>query len=403
MNQLRDGERWRELDAIRGIAACIVVLWHFYQALSPEAFPVWIRWGMERTPLYLIISGTESVMLFFLLSGFVLSLPFHRNPNRLGYRSFLVKRIARIYVPYLGALFLAVLGNACYHGLALNSWFTETWHEAPKFTTILQHVLFLGNYDYYAFNTAFWSLVYEMRISLIFPFLCTLVIRIGWFRAILLAVGLAFSSVILRFAGISSQTTDTFKYISFFVVGILLAQFAVPIRELLSRTPKILRFAGILLSLLFYALAHLLPGAVKDTLILIGASGFIVAGLSEPAFSKALNWPIFQFLGRISYSIYLLHGTILFLLVYAFYGRVPLEWLFLPLLICVVVASTIFYHLVEKPSIQLGRRLAKSVGSRKDQSGVGPVTVASVEKPAASDNRPAGMDSGRVAGAAHEG
>jgi peptidoglycan/LPS O-acetylase OafA/YrhL len=155
--------------------------------------------------------------------------------------------------------------------------------------------------------------------------------------------------------------------------------------------------------LLFYALAHLLPGAVKDTLILIGASGFIVAGLSEPAFSKALNWPIFQFLGRISYSIYLLHGTILFLLVYVFYGRVPFEWLFLPLLICVVVASTIFYHLVEKPSIQLGRWLAKSVGSRKDQSGVGPVTVASVEKPAAGDNRPAGIDSGRVAGAAHEG
>jgi peptidoglycan/LPS O-acetylase OafA/YrhL len=383
MADQNDGQRWRELDAIRGIAACIVVLWHFYQVLTPEAFPGWIRLGMEGTPLYIIISGSESVMLFFLLSGFVLSLPFHRKTNRLSYRSFVVKRIARIYVPYLAALFLAVLGNAWCHGLAINSWFMETWYDAPKLTTVLQHVLFLGNYNYYAFNTAFWSLVYEMRISLIFPFLCILVIRIGWFRALWLAMGFAGLSVVLRNAGISGQTTETFKYVCFFVVGILLAQYALPIRQRLSRTPKILRVAGILLSLLLYSLAHLFPGAIKDGLLLIGASGIIVAGLNETIFSEALNWPIFQFLGRISYSIYLLHGTILYLLAYAFYQRVPLEWLFLPFLTCVVVASTIFYYVVEKPSIELGRRLAKALGPARGQSQIGTVTADSAEKIAA--------------------
>ena len=384
MADQKDGQRWRELDAIRGIAACIVVLWHFYQSLTPESLPAWIRWSMECTPLYILISGTESVMLFFLLSGFVLSLPFHRNPNRLGYRSFLVKRIARIYLPYLAALLLAVLGNAWFHGLALNSWFMETWYHPPRLTTVLEHVLFLGNYDYYAFNTAFWSLVYEMRISVVFPFLCILVIRIGWFRAILVAVGFAVSSLILRIGGIPGQTTETFKYISFFVVGILLAQYAQPIRELLVRTPKILRFAAIGLCVLSYSLAHLLPGSAKDVLILVGASGFIVAGLSEPSVSKALKWPIFQFLGRISYSIYLLHGTILFLLIYTFYQRIPLEWLFLPLLMSVVVASTIFYYLVEKPSIQLGHYLAKVLGSSKEVRQIATLTTSSGEQSAAS-------------------
>jgi peptidoglycan/LPS O-acetylase OafA/YrhL len=385
MDQVKDGERWHELDAIRGIAACIVVLWHFYQALSPASFPAWIRWSMECTPLYIFISGTESVMLFFLLSGFVLSLPFHRNPTRLSYRSFLVKRIARIYLPYLAALLLAVLGNACYHGLALNSWFMETWYHPPELQTILQHVLFLGNYDYYAFNTAFWSLVYEMRISLVFPFLCILVIRIGWFRAFLFAVGFALSSLILRIGGIPVQTTETFKYAAFFVVGILLAQYALPIRQLVARIPKAGRFAAILLSLLLYAQAHLFPGAIKDSLILIGASGIIVAGLSEPMLSRALNWPIFQFLGRISYSIYLLHGTILFILVYIFFGHIPLGWLFLPLLICVMIASTAFYYLVEKPSMHLGRRLAKALGPKKSQSQVRSPTAGSAEKVSTSD------------------
>jgi peptidoglycan/LPS O-acetylase OafA/YrhL len=379
MADQNDGPRWRELDAIRGIAACIVVFWHFYQLLTPATLPVLLRLGMEGTPLYIIISGSESVMLFFLLSGFVLSLPFHRSPNRLNYRSFLVKRIARIYLPYFAALFLAVVGNAWCHGLAINSWFMETWYDPPKLTTILQHVLFIGNYNYYAFNTAFWSLVYEMRISIIFPFLCVFVIRIGWSRSILLAAAFGLSSMILRIGGIPGQTTETFKYLSFFVVGILLAQHALPIRESLSRRPKILRVTGILLSLLLYSLAHLFPGALKDSLLLIGASGIIVAGLSEPALAKALNWPIFQFLGRMSYSIYLLHGTILFILAYAFYQRVPLEWLFLPFLTCVVIASTIFYYLVEKPSIQLGRWLAKALGPTRGQPGIDTVTADSAK------------------------
>lgn len=385
MDDRNDGQRWRELDALRGIAACIVVFWHFYQSLSPETFPSWIQWGMEGTPVYIFISGTESVMLFFLLSGFVLSLPFLRDPKHLTYPSFLVKRIARIYLPYLAALFLAVLGNAFYHGLPLNPWFIETWFHPPNFTTVLQHVLFLGNYDYYAFNTAFWSLVYEMRISLIFPFLCLFVIRIGWPRAVLLAAGFGLSSVFLRFVGVAGQTTETFKYAAFFVVGILLAQYALSIRQLVARIPKAGRFGAILLSLLLYAQAHLFPGAIKDSLILIGASGIIVAGLSEPMLSRALNWPIFQFLGRISYSIYLLHGTILFILVYIFFGHVPLGWLFLPLLICVLIASTAFYYLVEKPSMQLGRRLAKALGPKKIQSQVRSTTTGTVEKVASSE------------------
>ena len=369
MDDQNDGRRLCELDAIRGIAACIVVLDHFYLVLSPETFPAWIQWGMQRTPLHLFISGTESVMLFFILSGFVLSLPFHRSPGRLGYRSFLAKRIARIYLPYLAALFLAVLGNIWYHGLAINSYFIQTWSGPVELRTLWQHVLFLGNYNCWAFNTAFWSLVYEMRISIIFPILCLGVIRIGLARSILLAAGVAVLSVILRSAGINSGTTDTLKFVSFFIVGILLAQFTPNIRKLLSRIPIPLRLAGLLLSLLFYSLGHLFPNAAKDPMIIIGASGIIAAGLCEPEISKMLRLSLFQYLGRISYSIYLLHGTILYLLVYTLYDRVPLIWLFLPLAIGVLFFSTAFYYLVEKPSIRLGHKLAKGFRSAADFSG----------------------------------
>jgi peptidoglycan/LPS O-acetylase OafA/YrhL len=373
MENKNEGQRWKELDAIRGIAACIVVFWHFYRLLSPETFPIWIQWVAERTPLYLFISGTESVMLFFLLSGFVLSLPYQRNPNHLGYAGFIVKRIARVYLPYLAALLVAVLGNLRFHGLAINSWFIQTWAGPVDPGTLLQHILFLGNYDFAAFNNAFWSLVYEMRISLIFPILCILVIRIGWFKSLLLAAGLAFSSILLRFAGVPGQTGDTLKYMVFFVVGILLARYIPSRREWLGKTPKRLRFAAILLALLCYAYGHLFANVVKDTMLLVGASGILVAGISEPSLSRILTWPVFQFLGRISYSIYLLHVTILYLLAYVFYQHVQFGWLFIPLLTCVLVASTIFYFLVEKPSIRLGRWLA----SRLKKGGNIPQPVAS--------------------------
>jgi peptidoglycan/LPS O-acetylase OafA/YrhL len=185
------------------------------------------------------------------------------------------------------ALFFAVLGNAFYHGLSLNPWFIQTWAGSVAFSTLLQHILFLGNYDYRAFNTAFWSLVYEMRISLIFPFLCLSVIRIGWVRSIFLALGFGLLSVLLRSAGIPSQSTDTFKYVSFFIVGILLAQFAPHIRSFLLKTPKAVRIVGILSCLLCYSLGHLFPNAIRDALILIGASGIIIAGFGEPVVTQS--------------------------------------------------------------------------------------------------------------------
>ncbi len=86
--------------------------------------------------------------------------------------------------------------------------------------------------------------------------------------------------MILRIGGIPDQTTETLKYISFFVVGILLAQYFCTANPgaPTSNAKDFTDSQELLLCLLSYSLAHLLPGAAKDTLILIGASGFIVAG-----------------------------------------------------------------------------------------------------------------------------
>src|SRR3954471_9896348 len=91
-----------ELDALRGLAAVAVLLGHWMTVV-----PAWdddtrhqpAKWLLnlfKYTPLRLLTAAPEAVLVFFVLSGFVLALPFLEG--RAGsYRAFLVRRAFRIY------------------------------------------------------------------------------------------------------------------------------------------------------------------------------------------------------------------------------------------------------------------------------------------------------------------
>ncbi len=65
----------------------------------------------------------------------------------MSYFKFVVKRVCRIYLPYLGALALAIAMNLHYHGLVTDhEWVNSTWNQKPNGHLILQHLVFLGNY-----------------------------------------------------------------------------------------------------------------------------------------------------------------------------------------------------------------------------------------------------------------
>lgn len=56
-------------------------------------------------------NGHSAVILFFVLSGFVLSLPFFKGEYKFDYSRYLVKRICRIYIPYLIIIMLAIISK----------------------------------------------------------------------------------------------------------------------------------------------------------------------------------------------------------------------------------------------------------------------------------------------------
>src|SRR5262249_47796694 len=120
-----------------------------------------------------IADGRPMVIVFFVLSGFVLTVALGIDPVR-SYRGFVIKRIFRIYVPYVASLLVSA---AIFFSLQpsavpqLTGWFNATWADGVSFEEFAENALLLGTVKSATLNNVNWSLVYELRISMIFPLL----------------------------------------------------------------------------------------------------------------------------------------------------------------------------------------------------------------------------------------
>jgi peptidoglycan/LPS O-acetylase OafA/YrhL len=371
--------RLPELDAIRGIAAAIVVF-HHYLLMQIDNHTV-ISNPVRR--LLQVIEpvkyGHSAVLLFFVLSGLVLAFPYLRGKSQ-PYSVFLIRRVFRIYVPYLAALMLALGGDYFLHQHVhgMSHWSTETWSEAIPKHLVLQHLFLLGNYDSGQFNTAFWTLIHEMRISIIFPFLLIAVVRLGDKVALSLAFLLSVVSIILIQSHPSApalQTTQylaTVHYTAFFVCGIILAKNLHRIGIWYQKQTSRLHVLFAVISIVLYGYSSILLDhfhsfrMMGDWLESIGATGIIVLGVHSARSREFLSLPVSRFLGRISYSLYLVHGTVLFTLTALLQDKIPFV-LILPIyLLVVIVGSSLFCLLIEEPAMGLGRRISSRF-SRSEQ------------------------------------
>ncbi|MBC8152273.1 MAG: acyltransferase, partial [Bacteroidetes bacterium] len=158
--------RIRELDALRGIAALLVVLFHFTM-FRPQA-----EYGFKY--------GVTGVDLFFMISGYVIFLTINRVRD---WRDFIVSRVARLYPAYWTAVLLTTLLLYVF----------DRPHFFPKATlanlTMLQNFVGTGDLD-----GAYWTLAVE----LIFYGLMLLLFVSGQLRTVE-SWGAVFLSILLGF------------------------------------------------------------------------------------------------------------------------------------------------------------------------------------------------------------
>jgi len=371
------GRRLPELDSIRGLAALSVVLLHFHDMWMPPE-PLFPSSGMQWAlfvlkPLY---SGTEAVILFFLLSGLVLSFPYLGGKGQ-PYPKYLARRVLRIYGPYLTALAMAVAGASIWHGHPYHGiWAARMWSHPVNAAELAQHVAFLGVYEWHQLDFVIWSLVHEMRISIFFPFLFLFAGWIGSRRALLLGVLLSGLGmiVIANSADTSARYSFgmTLHYTTFFFAGIVFASNLEKLQRWWNRLESAeRRLIGIgavaaysldqQAAAMVLAFAGQQPWVVNGVSVAsnwfagAGAMGLMLIGLEAPPARRFLLAAPARFLGRISYSLYLVHPVVLLALTFSLPARISMGMQFPVYLCSALLVAWIFWMAVEEPFIRLSR------------------------------------------------
>lgn len=366
--------RWDSLDALRGIAAFLVLTFHCSQLSSGFALRTnplnaasWLEpWTwLKYTPLRLLVSsGPPAVVLFFALSGFVLSLPFLRARRQPGYAEFAVKRVCRIWPPFA----YAVLVSAVLYALvqpspipALSAWFNEVlWTRPLSADYIARNLLMTGLHDDMTLDLVMWSLVHELRISLIFPILFLLTRR--WPAATLAASLLGGVACTAALAGadaanLAMSLVDTGRFVALFVAGILIAGNMEAIRGAVGRLPSWAIPAAWIVGIGLL----LAPGpsvfAYYNFVWGLGAVLLLAVVVGSPASDRVLSAPPLVWLGKVSYSLYLIHVPLLVAAVHLTYGRVPLAVTIPAVIVASLLCAELMHRFVELPSIRLGRML----------------------------------------------
>ena len=355
--------RFRSLDALRGLAALWVALHHFYVGVtsgSPPTHKVLDFWlGLSQGP----------VVFFFVLSGFVLTLSW-QSGNR-DYLAFLTQRFCRIYIPFAVSILAAI---AVSYGVAAwpdgSPWMQAFLTDVGP-AAITSHLAMWGTSGTMQLNPVMWSLVHEIRISPVIPLFAVLLAL----APVAGVLGGAMLSVVCGVVIIKLHLADTgffnggetagasWLVTGFFVFPFMVGALIAAQRTALTRT---MRFRASFIYTIFAAgiVTVLWPLHGNSTYFLYSFGGLAIVSavvVGEERFKLLGSRPLL-WLGRVSYSLYLVHFTVLYALAHVagvWSSPVLALFLFVP---AALLSAAVFHRFVEQPAHSLGRRLARGPG-----------------------------------------
>ncbi|WP_250435108.1 acyltransferase [Caballeronia sp. ATUFL_F2_KS9A] len=362
--------RYHQLDSLRGIAALTVVFSHYSQ--------ITLTHWLQHVPWRAIAEGHSAVILFFALSGFALAMQI-TGDSKPGFAEFIVKRVCRIYIPYLIAVLAAYTAYCLLYRSNLSwtgEWVNQAWHAGIDRHDLLDHLYFVIPFSNSTLDPVLWSLVYEMRISLIFPLLVVVVFATPvWFSV---ALSMCFSLAAFGYyhhlqrtlldASIQGEWMPTIHYMSMFVLGALIARYREAISSKLGAYSARTLFGALLICLALYVLVgsitrhsisnDVLRSFADDWIILPAVTGILVLAIALRPFAAFLTARPLIFLGEVSFSLYLLHCVVL-LGVLHYFGETYQGMSLIIAAVLILPVSIAGYYAVEKPSIRLGRYLTR--------------------------------------------
>jgi peptidoglycan/LPS O-acetylase OafA/YrhL len=340
MPAVMDRTRFTLVDALRGIAALAVVLFHAVEGRHITA----LFDHMPSAIQGLLAHGNFGVAIFFVLSGFVIS-----HSLRAGLSSvkavlvFMLKRSIRLDPPYWAAIIIAVLFSLLASKIVAS-------RDADDYSAaqLVSHLFYLqGLLGFKQVNSVFWTLCLEIQFYLIFALM--LLTRSSLVMVCAFLVSLPWA------VGFGPAVPGVFVE---FWYGFLLGVGAYAARRSPDALPWFLLYVAVIAAASIYDASVFAQVCCLTAIVLLGAA-------SAGKLTTWLNWRWLQFLGTISYSLYLLHNPVTgatFRVGYLLTGRTVYTealWWIASLAAC-ICAATLLWLLIERPSA----RLAKQVGDK---------------------------------------
>ncbi|MEL0315221.1 MAG: acyltransferase [Halieaceae bacterium] len=359
-----------EIECFRGLAVVLVFGFHVWGISFGEQKP------SPLSPLVYVAAGHTGVTLFFVLSGFLLSLPWLRWINEdstampnIG--TYYLARILRIMPLYL--VFVIAAG-----------FLVGDWHNALRALSFQ----FVG-FELFPYGLVWWTLTTEVQFYLLLPFgwiaykaggfprLVLLVLLVAWAGAYLFIL---FADVVAEWRQSYWFAKSLFGRLPAFLIGVSCAIIYCKPGGMDTFFPRDVYLSSLLAVLLLLLLGFVLSVGIQTSdwvnesewhihhtyeAVIWGAI-LLLTLLAAPVFSVLVINPAFALLGKLSYSIYLNHVPILFFVIDSSKKAMgsdsyeaTMQVFYNPLIgfaVSVALAS-VTYYCIETPFLKLKRRL----------------------------------------------
>lgn len=346
-------DRLGHVDGLRALLALFVVFHHFI--IWTDIVVVGRSWQAPSVALFNNL-GTGAVAIFFMITGLVFYPRIIAGIDRVRWRQIYISRAFRILPLSVLVTVVVAAGSAAIMGGLHDAGPLHLARVAADWISGRSEPPIFGYADSMRMNAGvMWSLGYEWLFYLaILPSASALAFALrGRAPAVVVPLGLLVLSLVIQ---ILLPYRPWPVFLMLFSLGMLVAELRASMVVRRTLAGPVVAAGVITVTLLGMTLCakpyHPLLAAAYASLLLTVASGNSLFGLLSTRTARAI--------GDASFSIYMLHGLVLFAVVPNIrldHGVAPLMWL--PLLAGAVVALSLGTYVVfERPMITVGKRVS---------------------------------------------
>jgi peptidoglycan/LPS O-acetylase OafA/YrhL len=367
------------LQSLRGIAALTVAVGHSFTVMSNGRIED-ARFVLRSGNVFLgagevLIQPNTGVILFYVLSGFVLGEALRRRTTRGALRhfcGFAVRRLSRLLpVMWLSILFAAAIALLVQHPpfAGATPWFNQFLSIMVSPAILLQNVLGLS----YSINSVLWSIQIELAVIVLLPIMV-------WLSGRTNAVGDVFVVVALYLSAVAvwGAVPNVVLFAYCFYLGVALPKFLsnAVAAQWLRNGYGVIAALALLLPVEYLYVSNRLWLPYKfliDTLV----SGYVIAFVllrTDSTKARFLEHPILAWLGDVSYSFYCFAMPVLIAVAWALLMLAPVSLATSDLgatviviacaVLCVAISLVIArfsFSYLELPCISIGRLWSKRI------------------------------------------